>query len=768
MIDNKTPDFKNSPISTRRPRFGYVTDGSTTAPQVSVVTPYFNTGVVFRETAQSLFQQSFQQWEWLIVNDGSADPQALAVLEEYRYREPRIRVIDHDVNQGPGAARNTGFDASAAPYIVQLDSDNLLEPTTIEIWYWFLQSFPEFGFVKGYTVGFGAEEYLWTNGFHNGEAFLYANQADATAMLRKEMWAAVGGYDETIRGGLEDWEFWLRCANAGYWGGTVHQAMDWYRRRPTHSDRWRDWDGGLRQGSFRRELRQRYPRLWNGGFPQIRPQRLAEGESLSYVLPCTNRLSKQRSRLLMVVPWLTMGGADRFNLNLLKQLTERGWEVTIATTLGGSHSWEAEFARYTPDIFALHRFLQLADYPRFLTYLAQSRQVDCVLISHSELGYQLLPYLRSELPSVALVDYCHLEEKNWKNGGYPRMSVAYQELLDLSIVSSLHLQGWMAVQGADVERIYVCYTGVDSHEQAPSKMASLATDKGPEPSLIVYAGRICAQKQPEVFARTMQRLAETNLPFRAVVAGDGPDKAWLASFVQQKKLDGQVELLGELPYEQMRELLASADIFFLPSQWEGISLAIYEAMASGLAVVAADVGGQRELVSEECGILITPGTKDQEVERYTAALERMLKEPELVKQMGNSASNRVSRCFRLEQMGDRMAALLEEAKTLNATSPRTLPSPGLARATATQAMEFVRLSQLADRLWMERHGYRANGADEAASWYELDWRRRLFLVLYRWHEPLYHWYSARGWQWAEALRQRMRALLLREKNGRGL
>ena len=71
-------------------------------------------------------RQSFQEWEWLIVNDASTRPEALAVLDAYRQADARIRVIDLPTNQGPSAARNLAFREARAPYVVQLDSDNLL------------------------------------------------------------------------------------------------------------------------------------------------------------------------------------------------------------------------------------------------------------------------------------------------------------------------------------------------------------------------------------------------------------------------------------------------------------------------------------------------------------------------------------------------------------------------------------------------------------------------------------------------------------------
>ncbi len=82
---------------------------------MTITTAFFNTGEVFRDTARCVFGQSLQAWEWVIVNDGSSDPAALALLEEFRSIDPRVRVVDHPRNMGLSAARNTGFPLGAHP-----------------------------------------------------------------------------------------------------------------------------------------------------------------------------------------------------------------------------------------------------------------------------------------------------------------------------------------------------------------------------------------------------------------------------------------------------------------------------------------------------------------------------------------------------------------------------------------------------------------------------------------------------------------------------
>jgi len=695
-----SPDYNNTPVSAGRPAFSYSPAGSSEPPAVTIITPYYNTGAMFLETADAVLRQSLQQCEWLIVNDGSDDAEALRILEPFRGRDPRIRVIDLPTNQGLPAARNAGLRQACAGCVFFLDSDDLIEPTTLEKLAWHLDCHPEYGFCKGLTVAFGAQQYVSPIGFEAIDPFLIRNQVTIAAMVRREVALRVGGFDESLRKGLEDWDFWLRCASQGVWGGTVREPMDWFRRRTSHSDRWPAWTG-RGEGDMRRELRRRYRALYASGLPRIAPQPQRPYTDVPEHLPFANRLTKSGRRLLFVIPWMAMGGADRFNLDLIGQLRARGTEVSVATTLPDNYSWEQEFARLTPDLFVLPRFLRLHDYPRFLRYLIQSRQIDVVLLSNSELGYRFLPYLRAHCPETAFVDLCHMEEEHWNNGGHPRQAVAYQSVLDLNLVSSLHLKDWMVGRGADPERIEICTTNIDTDAFAPEPAlgAAVRSELGIAAGVpvILYAARLCDQKQPRMFAAVMEELRARKVRFVCLVAGDGPDRRWLSSYLRRHRLGRQVRMLGAVSSQRMRALLAASDLFFLPSRMEGISVAIYEAMAMGVVPVSADVGGQRELVTPECGVLIRPGKS--EVTAYADALEGLLRSPALRSSLGQAARTRVCSQFRLEQMGERMAALLEVAEHSRRSRPRPWADPRLGKEHAVQAIEHQRILRAAGFLW---------------------------------------------------------------------
>jgi glycosyltransferase involved in cell wall biosynthesis len=676
------------------------------------VTPFFNAGLLFHETAESVFRQSLQQWEWIIVDDCSDSAESTEILRLYAGKDPRVRTLRGESRGGPAAARNVGVRAARAPYVAFLDADDLLEPTALEKWLWFLDCHSQYGMVKGYQIGFGAQEYVWRDGFHCGAAILERNPIQTASMIRREIYLAAGGMDENIRGGMEDWDFWLRCADAGHWGSTIPEVLDWYRRRASHGDGWEDWDAGDKQAAFLGKLRSRYPRLYAGGFPEpalTYPQAYAE-------LPTGPRFENRlRSapgieRVLIIVPHLAIGGSDQVTLDLISALvSEHGWEVTVAATIPGAHPWRHRFEALTPDVFTLDTFLGLRDYPRFLTYLIRSRSVNAVLVTHSQLGYQLLPYLRAECPGVRCYDYVHIDEPGWKQGGYPAYSIAYRSFLDRTVASSRHVADWMIERGGDGSKISVVTTNVDSECWRRDRFEPAALRRKwdvPEGApVILFVGRLCDQKQPHVLAAALRALHDRGMRFVCLVAGDGEQGPWLERFVVKHQLS-EVRLIGSRSIEEIRELLALSDLFFLPSKHEGISLALYEAMAMEVVPVAADVGGQKELVTPDCGVLIPPG--DDQANAYADEMASLLADDARRSAMAKAARHRIVGHFQLHEMGRQMAEILRGERDGPAFDlDRAFRS--FAPAYAREIIEQRRVETIAEQQW------KRSGAAELAN-----------------------------------------------------
>jgi glycosyltransferase involved in cell wall biosynthesis len=681
---------------------------------VSIITVHASASPPAEVTIQSLLRQTLQQWEWAIVNDGSTDPAALAVLQPLRERgDPRIRVIDQP-NRGLPAARNAGVAATSAPLLFFLDSDDLIAPTALEKLAWLLHSDERPAFATSWTAVFGAEELRWARGFESRDHFLFQNMATPMTMIRRAVFEAVGGFDEARTHGLEDYELWLRCAARGFWGRDIPEYLVHQRHKTPQQNSGYSWparDDPRHNRQFHQEMRALYPALYRDGLPRLPAADDRPFAPIPQAPPFANHLPPAgQRRVLLLLAMLDYGGVSSFALAMLEQLKARGYHCTIVTSMPNAHALQDEFERYA-DVFIPDRFLRRADYPRFLEYLVESRGIDAVLISNSTFGYRMLAYLRARCPSVALTDYNHMRDPDCANAGNPGFSAEYHELLDLQMVSSHDLRDWMIAHGAPPEQSAVVYTSADTERWRPDPTtrarvrAELAiADSEP---LILYAARITGQKQPRVFARVLLELTRRGLSFRCLVAGDGPDLAWLRRFLAENGLSDRVSLLGAVDAERVRALMAASDILFLPSAYEGLALVLFEALASGVVPVTVDSGGQRELVTPDCGILVAP---DQQQEaHYAAALEWLIRSPRQRQAMAAAGRRRVAERFSTAQMGqqlDRLLAAACERAKQRAAQP------------AAQAPALVAASLAVEELRQYQRNHRFRAAVGAWEWWK--------------------------------------------------
>jgi glycosyltransferase involved in cell wall biosynthesis len=225
-----------------------------------------------------------------------------------------------------------------------------------------------------------------------------------------------------------------------------------------------------------------------------------------------------------------------------------------------------------------------------------------------------------------------------------------------------------------------------SRYNRPSLRAALQIP--PTAPVVLYAARLEQQKQPMLAASIIQQVAAQIPDAYFLIAGDGPFANCMRGFLSWHGLEPRVCMLGAASNQRMRELLALSDIFFLPSEVEGISLTIYEAMAMEVVPVAAAVGGQAELVTPECGVLVEPTSHARHA--YSDVLLRLLREPALRQRMGNAARQRVIVHFGLEKMGVRMHELLVEAQRLHQMQPRPPITAAAARAAARASIIAAR------------------------------------------------------------------------------
>lgn len=200
-----------------------------TTARVSVIIPCFNLGRYLDEAIASVHAQSCPDVEIVVVDDGSTDAHTRDVLEAGAWE--RTRVI-RTANRGLPAAKNAGLGATSAPIVCMLDADDRLLPAMIERSLATLDADPGLAFASHWLRTFGDEEGEWTPERCDFPVLLDVNTVNGAALVRREALEDVGGFDEAMRDGCEDWDIWIALTARGHRGAIIPEVLFEYRRRP--------------------------------------------------------------------------------------------------------------------------------------------------------------------------------------------------------------------------------------------------------------------------------------------------------------------------------------------------------------------------------------------------------------------------------------------------------------------------------------------------------------------------------------------------------
>src|SRR6185436_9861558 len=191
--------------------------------------PCYNLGVYLADAVDSVLAQSWQDFEIIIVDDGSSDEFTCLVLETIR--QPKTHLI-RQPNRGLAAARNAGILQAQGKFICCLDADDRLVPDYLKRAMAVLDREPETGFVTSFYTGFDESQELVNFPSCGFPELLTENRAMVSALFRKEAWSQVGGYFEGFSlPGFEDWDLWISLVEAGWGCKVIPEVLFEYRVR---------------------------------------------------------------------------------------------------------------------------------------------------------------------------------------------------------------------------------------------------------------------------------------------------------------------------------------------------------------------------------------------------------------------------------------------------------------------------------------------------------------------------------------------------------
>lgn len=194
------------------------------SPAISIVLPCYNAHRYLAQALDSVRAQTWRDFEIILIDDGSTDPATIAFLDALG---DDVRLVRQS-NCGLPGARNSGFRAARGELVLPLDCDDWLEPTALERLHQALLDAGQSGFAFAQMKMEGDGEGVLAKKYNFFEQ-LFLNQLPYCILLRKRDWEAVGGYDESMRRGYEDWEFNIRLGAAGLHGIGVAEPLFHYR-----------------------------------------------------------------------------------------------------------------------------------------------------------------------------------------------------------------------------------------------------------------------------------------------------------------------------------------------------------------------------------------------------------------------------------------------------------------------------------------------------------------------------------------------------------
>jgi glycosyltransferase involved in cell wall biosynthesis/uncharacterized membrane protein len=375
--------------------------------------------------------------------------------------------------------------------------------------------------------------------------------------------------------------------------------------------------------------------------------------------------ASSKPRILIVVTLAEVGGAQMSVSNLLPALA-REFDVTVAAHGSGllrETAQEAGFP-FVPldhlrrDIHPWHDLLALVE----LVRLYRRVRPDVVHLHSSKAG--ILGRLAAVIARVPVRVYT---VHGWSFAAYRgaagRLFLwaerAMRPLTTAVIcVSHASRKQGIAARACSAGRTVVIHNAVDTTSFLPARRRG-------RPPRIVSVARFAF---PKDFASLVSALALVTADVRATFVGEGPALSEIATIIEMQGLEGKVELLGARG--DVRELLASSDVFVLSSRSEGHPVSLLEAMAAGLPVVATDVGGVAEsVVHGQTGLLVPAG----DVTALAAALERLVDDEQLRRRLGTAGRVRACELFDLARFRSSHLELYQrELERTRASRPQRL------------------------------------------------------------------------------------------------
>jgi len=636
-------------------------------PKVTVLMAVFNGEKYLKESITSILTQTFTDFEFLIVNDGSTD-KSVEIINEFK--DNRIRLVNNSLNAGVAKALNKSFALIQGDYVARMDCDDICLPERLEKEVAILNNNPEIAVVvaniaiidtEENEIGFWQEDIAAKTNEDIYRMLPYENCiSNPAVMLRRD--SLIKYKYHSFRKGSEDWDLWLQMASDGEKFYKINELLVKYRIHNSSVTA-----GFNRKNIYRKknaiQVRYFFSRVMEGKVNKFDLRVLRNGiiNYIKYILNAvhpsilsvlmrmrganTKSVLKQFFRLrkfcrsgyyrktpvYFFFPYYHIGGAEKIHFNIIDAVADAKpvcFITGISTDTGFYEDFKKNAILVDISLLATYPFLSRVSKKMIAKFIGKAN-APVTFGCNSKFYYQLLPYFNNTIKCIDLVHaFVHRGED-----GAEYWSLPVAERLNKRIV----------ITRKTIEDFKLLYTGNNKSLSALSKIEYISNftdipsilNKPDNKSLkILYVGRNGREKRVYLIGKIARKMRQQNINTDFVLIGDLADA--IAS--DDKELFSFTGIIGN--ENEMQKIYEASDILLLTSTREGFPMVIMEAMANRVVVITTDVGGISEYISSgENGILIPSKSEEEIVDNFINAIKDLNSYRDRLKKISNNAYN---------------------------------------------------------------------------------------------------------------------------------
>lgn len=198
-------------------------------PKVSIIIPCYNQGKYVAEAINSALRQTFKDIEIVCVNDGSTD-NSVEIIKSFENKYKNFIFLNNEENRGVIYSRNFAIKNCNGTYILPLDADDIIDPTYVEKAVKILDNNSNIGIVYCKAKIFGNYDKYWNLKPFNKSDILYENCIFCSVLFRKSDFLKIGGYNNNMKYGCEDYDLWLSFIEQGLEVFQINEILFSYRQ----------------------------------------------------------------------------------------------------------------------------------------------------------------------------------------------------------------------------------------------------------------------------------------------------------------------------------------------------------------------------------------------------------------------------------------------------------------------------------------------------------------------------------------------------------